>query len=444
MTDSIMEQTPVNKGLETVENLDSLEFSRENIEKLSKYIKLVDSDPETGLDLFCYTHCSDKDAEIVKQSRGVGFKDQELVIKGFSYTYEHNEDGLDSLFEKIAFDDCTFYDAYEGAVIRLFHFAGKWYISTHRKLDAFRSKWASKTSFGKFFRKALEYQVTVNDSFRERIGCSEGDDVIEKFKIVLDTEKQYMFLLLNNSENRLVSEISDDIPGIYHVGTFINGELSMTEDVSIPYPQKHEFEDLESIHKYIYDIDSREKQGIIVFAPNNVQYKIYNNYYQKLLSVRGNEPSIKFRYLQVRMNTENNKTLRDLYPQKCEVFDEYENHIYEIAKNIYKSYVDRFIKKIYVTAPAEEFNTIKEIHNWHLENRVDNRISLNKVVEVLNTQTPTNINKMIRRLTHEEKKEDENESTQPQRNTTGTRGRSRGGYTGGGGGQRKSFLRKTE
>ena len=247
----------------------------------------------------------------------------------------------------------------------------------------------------------MQKQVACDDTFRERIGFVEGDDVLEKFKNILEFDKQYMFLLLNDNENRLVAERDNNIPGIYHVGTFINGQLTMDEDVSIPYPQKHDFKSADDIYDYVNNLDHRFKQGIIVFAPNNIQYKVYNNYYQKLLNVRGNEPSIKFRYLQVRMNTDNNKLLRELYPEKCDVFDEYENRIYEIAKNIYKSYVDRFIKKIYVTTPVEEFNTIKEMHNWHIENRVENRISLNKVIEVLNTQTPTNINKMIRRLTQE-------------------------------------------
>ena len=444
MTDSIMETTPENKGLETVENAHELEFSRENIEKLSKLIKLVDSDTETGLDLFCYTNCSEKDADIIKQSRGVGFKGSDLVIKGFSYTYEHNQDYLDQLFENISFNDCHFYDSHEGAVIRLFHFSGKWYISTHRKLDAFRSKWASKKSFGDFFKDALQQQVTVNETLRERIGLSEGDDVLEKFKTnVLDTDKQYMFLLLNDTENRLVSTRDGASGGIYHVGTFINGQLSMDEDVCIPYPEKHDFKTIDDIYTYVNNVDHKFKQGVIVFAPNNVQYKIYNNYYQKLLSVRGNEPSIKFRYLQVRMDSENNKTLRELYPEKCDAFDEYENRIYQIAKEIYKAYVDRFIKKLYVITPAEEFNIIKELHSWHLENRVENRISLDRVIQVLNTQTPTNINKMIRRVIQEENTKDSSENTlevikrEPVEGTRGRGGgrggRGRGRGRGGGG-----------
>ena len=77
---------------------------------------------------------------------------------------------------------------------------------------------------------------------------------------------------------------------------------------------------------------------------------------------------------------------------------QYENNIYGIGKLIHKAYIERFIKNQYVTVPMEEFAVIKACHDWHMKDREKNKISLNKVMEVLNEQTPTNINKMIRRF----------------------------------------------
>ena len=42
--------------------------------------------------------------------------------------------------------------------------------------------------------------------------------------------------------------------------------------------------------------------------------------------------------------------------------DEIENNIYDIARNIYSSYIQRFIKKRFVTVPIEEFAVIRECH----------------------------------------------------------------------------------
>ena len=57
------------------------------------------------------------------------------------------------------------YDAYEGCLLRLFNFNNKWFLSTHKKINAFRSKWSSKDSFGLMFQNALQYEYNVDDSF---------------------------------------------------------------------------------------------------------------------------------------------------------------------------------------------------------------------------------------------------------------------------------------
>ena len=86
-----------------------------------------------------------------------------------------------------------------------------------------------------------------------------------------------------------------------------------------------------------------------------------------------------------------------LYPEFSPVFLEYENSISSISKNIYKAYVNRFIKKAYTSVSHEEFQVMKACHTWHISNRTDNRISLGKILEILNNQTPTALNHMIRR-----------------------------------------------
>ena len=376
------------------------EFSRENISKNPK-IRLVDSDPASGLDLFSYVNCNANESEILKQCRGVVFKGDELILKGFPYTYEYSEhENLEEIDEIVNFDNCSFYDSHEGAVIRLFNYGDKWFLSTNRKLDAFRSKWASKDSFGSFFKKALQREFRENNQLIEKVGkISEEDEenVIDIFtEKVLDKNKQYMFLLLNNNENRIVCD-PPEIPTIFHVGTFIDGNLSMNEDVYIPYPVKHDFTSLEQLFTYVREIEYKKLQGIIVFAPNNLQFKIFNRDYQYLYNARGNEPSIKFRYLQVRMDKDLNEALRFLYPDFISNFEQYENHIYDIADSINKAYIDRFIKKNYVTVPVEEFNVIRQCHSWHIENRLENKININKVIDVLNGEPATNINRMIKR-----------------------------------------------
>ncbi len=377
------------------------EFTRENIEK-NKQIKMVDTDSETGLSLFSYIHCEKTDSDLIKKCRGVVYKDDQLIMKGFPYTYEFCEkENLQEIKDNVDFETCSFYDSHEGSVIRMFHFGGKWFLSTNRKFDAFKSKWASKDSFGSYFKKALQNEFDINEQLISKIPDynkeTDGENVIDLFaNKILDQDKQYMFLLLNNKENRIVCEASENAK-IFHVGTFVNGNLSMAEDICIPYPKKHNFENIDDLLDYVDKVNYKNLQGVIVFAPNNLQFKIFNIDYQYLYNVRGNEPSIKFRYIQVRMNKDFNESLHFLYPEFSKQFEDYENHIYDIAEDITSAYIERFIKKNYVTVPTEEFGVIRKCHNWHVENRVENKININKVIEILNEEPATNINRMIKR-----------------------------------------------
>jgi hypothetical protein len=379
-------------------------FSRANVEAQENKIRLVDSDEETGLDLFCYNRCSNEEDDFVKQCRGLVFHGDTLVMKAFPYTteYSHDDSTLDQVLSD--FKKWSFYSAYEGALLRLFHFSGRWFLSTHRKLNAFRSKWASRESFGTLFKRALDNEVLVNKNLASKL--VEGENILDRFQNSLDKNKQYMFLLRNCSENRIVCTppaVGD--PLIFHVGTFANGELSMNDDIGLCYPHRHRFLNVDELVHYIEtNIDPRHMQGVVCFGPSDRQIKIMHSAYMEMFRARGNEPSVKFRYLQVRMNKKMVDMLYDLYPELASTFDDYENNIYDIARGIYRAYVQRFIKKLYVTVPKEEYQVINECHSWHLTDRENNRINLDRVIQMLNKQPPTNLNHMIRRFKTEQSK----------------------------------------
>ena len=379
-------------------------FTRANIVALDSKIRLVDSDEETGLDLFCYNRCSNDEDDFVKQCRGLVFHSDTLVMKAFSYTaeYSHDDSNLGQILAD--FKSWSFFTAYEGALLRLFHFSGRWFLSTHRKLNAFRSKWASRESFGTLFKRALDNEVSVNKNFAERL--KEGENVLDRFQNSLDKNKQYMFLLRNCSDNRIVcSPPASGDPLILHVGTFVNGEPTMDEDIGLIYPKRHRFLNVDELVHYVdTEIHPKHLQGIVCFGPENRQVKVLHSAYMEMFRARGNEPSVKFRYLQVRMNRKMVDMLYNLYPDLAETFDDYENTIYDIARSIYRAYVQRFIKKRYVTVPKEEYQVINECHSWHLTDRENNRINLDRVIQMLNKQPPTNVNHMIRRFKIEQAK----------------------------------------
>lgn len=413
-TFTVPSKKSVEKSTKNISEIDSeTELSRNSIEKLGSRVKLTDKDETAGLELFCYIRCESTDSNLLRECRGVVFHGEDLVLRAFPYTIEfsHTDEKSVEKYLRPVIENCYAYDAYEGTLIRMFNFNGKWYISTHRKLDAFRSKWASRQSFGDLFVEALEVELQNNEQLCNAVPRGE-EPLLERFQSILDPNCQYMFLVSPCKENRIVC-LPPSRPTIYHVGTFMEGKLYMDKDIYISRPTKHNFSTVEDLIGYVGKIDINKQQGVIVFTEDNKQYKIVHADYKELFDARGNEPSIKYRYLQVRMDDRLVKMLCYLYPEMVESFEEYENVLYDVAKLIYNSYVERHIKKQWSVLPNEEYKVDCICNAWHVEDRKNNRVSLNKVIEVLNEQSPTSLNKMIRRFRDEKaKKQKQDESEQ--------------------------------
>lgn len=374
-------------------------ITRKVVKDYKDMVEKVDTD--NNLEMFCYTTCNNDSPQEIKQCRGIVFDGDKLVMSSFPYTPEYTEIN----FPNDITDDMKFYESYEGALIRLFYYNNKWYISTHKKFDAFKSKWSSRESFGISFSKALEAEYQSNKELQTFINNPEQLDAITKLTNVLNKSYQYMFLVLNNKENRIVCQ-APETPKLYFVGTFIDGNLSMSEDIKIPYPQEVKFSTREEIVDYIKNIDIRKSQGLICVGKDNILYKILSSRYVEYFNVRGNEASIKFRYLQVRHNKDYVNKLIELYPHMVPTFNEYYNIIFQICQNIYRAYVGRYIKKQFITIPKEEFFVMKQCHDWYLTNPTEHRISLQQVINIMNQQTPVHINRLIKKFKEDKKQQE--------------------------------------
>jgi hypothetical protein len=396
----------MNVGIQCLPLPNTSELTRASVEVLvsERKVRLTDVDEEAGLDLFCNVNGSTENANM----RGVIFSGDKIVLRGFPYPVEYDNTEVELVSDRLGpiFKDSTVYEAHEGALLRMFHFEGKWFMCTHRKLDAFRSNWSSKKSFGESFRRGLESEIASNDSLRSAMPSGEGD-VISRFQTLLNPDRQYMFLVRNNSDNRIVCAAPDRAT-IFHVGTFVDGDLitpgtlQVEDNIYVASPVMYYFSCIEEVLAHVQKVDPWHSPGVIVFGPGNQQFKILNEHYRKLFEVRDNEPNILFRYLEVRMDPEVKKTLEYLYPDSIEAFVEYENNIYNIAKDIFQIYKSRFmngnrLKK----APPQEFRVLYECHQWHKEDRTNNRVTRQKVTEVINLQRPTDLNQMIKHLRNE-------------------------------------------
>jgi hypothetical protein len=390
--------------------------SRKVIETLGNYIKVTDTDEACGLTNFCYVSDPKTDDEqfrsnvgIIQQCRGVVFDGENVVMRAFSHNDEFGQSEMNVIGEKLTgigggdlsegLKVCRFYESHEGALIRMFFYKGKWFTTTHRKLNAFKSKWGCNDSYGSIFKNALKHQISTNEDLKNSLPDTNGN-FFDAFQSGLDKSHQYMFLVRNTKENRLVSTAPDE-PTMYHVGTFVNGELDLDIDIKVNRPMSFTFDNIESLHEHIASTHPADTSGLVVFCPGNLQFKISSDIYMSMFSVRGNQQSIKFRYLQIRMDQRSNETLRMMYPEKNDEFNEYEQLLQDISKKIHNAYMNRFIHKQFVSVPVGEYVVVKTAHKWFWDDRDNRRVTFHVIRDIMNEQSATSLNQMIKKQKHD-------------------------------------------
>ena len=293
----------------------------------------------------------------------------------------------------------------EGTMLRLFFYKNKWYLSTHKKISAFHSRWSCKFSFGELFTQTLE------EIYGKR------EDIYEWFLSQLSEDKIYYFLLRSNFQNRIICHTSriETRDKIIYIGykNNKNYELDFREDHKIfeklgkiPYIED-KFHSLNHLYEFIEkNIDPFEYQGLFGYNTRTNEFvKIMNSRYKDLVKVRGNNHNLRFRYLEVRKDKIMVEKLYMLYPKFSSIFDEYERFIYKIAKKIYKVYVERFLNMKYVTLPKEEYIILKKCYDWFLKNKQE-KISINNVLQIINNENPYYLYKMIQRIRNDDNIED--------------------------------------
>ena len=377
-------------------------FSKNNY-KENPNVKMSDKDEH--LEVYHYTNCTNDSEDELKTCRGLVFDGDKLVLRSFPYTEEYvaslHKEHIEKTLDGV--EEVRFFKAIEGALIRVFNYKGKWYISTHRKLDAFKTKWSNRDSFGLLFLKALDQEYGSNEKLRERLGGT-GTNTLKKLINTLDKDAQYMFIVKNTGDNCIVCEETKE-NNLFFVGKYQDNELKFTDDIGIPYPKELKFDSLDELVEHVQNENERKYPGVMIFLPNNRQVRVVSEKYNTLFRARGNQSSIKFRYLQVRMQEEEVNKLMYLYPHYYDTFEKYENILYDKAKEIYDAYVKRFIKKQYITLPKNEFEIMRIAHAWHLADKSENKVSLNKVIDVLNEQKATTLNRLIKNTILKNKQE---------------------------------------
>jgi hypothetical protein len=332
------------------------------------------SDKQDTLEVHHYDdQCSLSTPSEIKEKRGVvvDIHTGKVVCRSFPFTPEilaSDSANLQEWISPLVQQKIPAYKSWEGTLLRVWCYNGRWMISTHRKLNAFKSRWGSEKSYGDLFNAALNRNW-------------------ENFTDGLKQNRVYIFLLRSGIANRVVCTAFKD-PALFVIGGFQReDDDSWTyfagkdcDETGIPAPESVDYEKLEDLVNYTNSCDPAESQGVVMIGGNGESVgKIVNDKYDVLAKLRDNVPGVMLRYAQVRRDDVLCQRFRELYADFLGDFDKFEETFASITSNIYKKYVTRYIHKRVAFAPPEQFEIMKALfEDWKT---TKNRISEDSVRE---------------------------------------------------------------
>jgi hypothetical protein len=318
-------------------------------------------------------------------------KTQNIVQLGSFFPYEFTEEEEENCKEKMEklnqkFEDMDVEYSYEGTIVRIFYHK-QWYVSTHRKLDAGRSKWGSNDSFKFLFEEGLKesYNLSLKDLFS-----------------LLNLRFQYTFMIMANENTRFVC-VSNHLKRVYLVGS--NDPEILIPIERLPKPDMT-FKNVAEIFQFVKGMKYPfTYQGLLLVHKNGSQYRIIGNEYANMYKVRNNEQSIPYRYLQLKNQNDHDsiELLKKLFPQYISTFQSYEKYVeklveiilYEYNKRKNRETVEQIDQKIYLFLKNKLF-------------KQETAVTPEKISELLWLEEPSNLNHMIRMVKYKQKKEEQN------------------------------------
>jgi hypothetical protein len=254
---------------------------------------------------------------------------------------------LDAFSSSYPLEECVVEEFIDGTMINLFwaEVANEWIVSTKSNVGAnnhffiFPMSSSPKAQHTKMF-----YEM-----FQEAFGNFDTS--------VLDKSCSYSFVL-QHPMNRIVCPVK--YPTLYIIKIYrINGNIITPIDLNsvdtfngthIRKPQSYQASSYEELGNRFagrnplaptpYNV-----MGIVIHHPaTGKRTKIRNPAYEYVKALRGNNPRLDYRYLELRQSNRVKEFLT-YYPECSQSFSEYRNKIHTFTNHLYKNYVDCYILK---------------------------------------------------------------------------------------------------
>jgi hypothetical protein len=347
--------------------------------------EVVVCDMWNDLQLIHYTRCSDDSPDFIKQVRGivVDTKRNCIVCRSTPFTTEIVTNDTVKIEKYIpeVMSDVYIHEAAEGTVVRVFHDGSKWLWTTHHNLDAYDSKWGN-TTFGNMFKECIDRvgHKMFNQDICYAFLMSHPENTIVCHDQPMHT--LYLIAAYNRNSDGLTpipfSELPE-LPGIRVVGTH-HSRISRDEVISM------------TTRANIADTSG------YILRIGDVHIKLSNPHYMMFRNIRGDNPNINIRYLELTRskNFTRAQMFMDMNARYCNRFSRIEDEIRQLCSVVYNFYVGKYITKRCTNVPSTEYIAVRYIHQWHVQGRRTNVVTKEKVARLIGQMPPADIWKLIR------------------------------------------------
>ena len=114
------------------------------------------------------------------------------------------------------------------------------------------------------------------------------------------------------------------------------------------------------------------------------------------MKIRGNQPNVVYRYVQLRWTNDIDTFLR-LYPEHTAKFEEWEKIYTHIVHNIMRKYIERYINKKTAVLPPEQYKAMVQVHQFYLTNLREKKehVTIEHINQVLGTWEERAVSELI-------------------------------------------------
>ncbi len=376
-------------------------------------MSILVTDEFENLKLYHYDTCDNLSSEELQSTRGIIKNNSVIVCKTNSFIPEIRTDDTEGINQFITplisnSKNTTFYEAQEGSIVRLWFYKEdenkekhRWFLSTHKRINAFASKWGSRSTYGETFLNCIskfnfdEVKTKNNknkswaddsDEDETNISTQPQDTIFEKFCNTLNKNFIYNFLIRNTDSNRVVVKGYTD-PEIFCLGFYDKSKgftyVSPNEKkFIIPSLPSYSYISLDKMLCDIEKFNIFQKAGILLVTSEGKFIKLVNEKYDKLFKLRGNVPNILVRYLELRLKEEEKCEYFYLYSEKIDEFKNIEVILNDICKNVFKKYLARYIYKQFAILPPSQFKIITKLHQLYKSKSIT-KVTYDEVVKVV-------------------------------------------------------------